>query len=178
MPWCRSAEALLELLRSTASSTPTRTGFVHVDTIADPYRTALISRSRLTQDPYVDRRAGLLLGGGADDRPPRSSPAACGGSSRTSPCHRVEVVEGSEGPVVLCTLTESPLDMDEAGVAGVEGRTSRPMLRDAYPVGWETLTGHGGLRIGTTSCGRWPCELASARPAPTSRYADAPRRAP
>lgn len=124
------AAALVDELRSVSDSR-VQTGFVHCDSIADPYTRVVTSYSRLCADDFSAEVHGyywaVLLTGGHLER--------LGGSKRVreeSPCATVESVKVGDADGVLCVLSESPLDMSEQLVREWRDFLA-PLRRPGYP---------------------------------------------
>lgn len=135
---------LLEQLLETAGVPGVETGFVHVDSIPDPYKTVVAHESRLNDDRFNVEVHGyywaVLLSGGHLER--------LGGAARVrreAPCVRVEPVGVGGGEGLLCVLTESPLELDAERV--VKWREFLlPVLQAGYPSGWEEI-GERGMAL-------------------------------
>ena len=132
-----TSAAFVEQLMVTADVQGVLTGFVHVDSTADPYTEVVTAPSRLSADRFDVEVHGyywaVLL---TDEHLER-----LGGMSRTrreAPCARVEPLRVKGGQGLLCVLTDSPLDI------GAEAMLSwreflLPVLRAGYPSGWEDI---------------------------------------
>ena len=169
--WCRTpaagveeaAAALFAELRSAGGRPAVATGFVHVDTVADPYSEVVARPTRLSEDRFDVEVHGyywaVLLTAGHLDR--------LGGVTRVrreAPCAAVEDVgRPSGGPAVLCLVTDSPLDLDHERVRAWR-RFLAPVLRAGYPEGRENVGVH------LTPLGR-PLWLFEGEPVPaTTRF--------
>lgn len=131
-----AAAVLLDQLVESMAVPEFQTGFVHVDTIADPYSAVVTQESELKGDGLdfevygyywaVALKTGHLerLGGVARVR-------------REAPCARIETIEGP-GHGLVCVLTESPLDMSVETVVAWRNYL-QPVLRPGYAAGWEDI---------------------------------------
>lgn len=155
-----AAEALLVRLREAAErTTGVQTGYVAVDTWADPYTDVVAHPARLWTDGFQARVHGyywaVLLTEG--------QLAALGGLPRVRdrvPVERVESVETPDGPALLAVVTRDPRQLDEPRL-----RTWRaflePVLRPGFPSSWEDLQ----LDLGVTPLRR-PLWLFEGPPVP------------
>jgi hypothetical protein len=128
-----AAGALLDDLVAAAPEHGVQTGFVHVDSIADPYTEVVARDARLSADAFDVEVHGyywaVLLTEGHLDR--------LGGVSRVrraAPCARL----APAGAGLLCVLTESPLELDEERVLAWRAFLA-PVLRAGYPQGREDV---------------------------------------
>jgi len=127
--------ALVDVLRDAAALEGVGSGFVHVDSIPDPYSEVVARVPRLSDDDFAVEVHGyywaVLLSVGHLDR--------LGGGPRVrreAPCTRVEEV--GDGSRLLCVLSDSPLAMD-AGRVVAWREFLAPVLRSGYPTGWEDV---------------------------------------
>jgi hypothetical protein len=134
------AGGLLGLLAAQAAVDGVETGFVDVDSIADPYTKVMVETARLAGDEFAREVHGyywaVLL--------TQEHLAALGGLVALrdrSPCAVVEEIVTDHGPAALCRLTESPLDLDAERLLAWR-RFLQPVLRPGYP-GWQD---HVGVR--------------------------------
>jgi hypothetical protein len=115
------------------------TGFVHIDSIADPYSKIVTEVSKISDDDFSQQIHGyywaVLLTDGHLDR--------LGGLAAVraqAPCAEVKVVESPQGEAALCVLTDSPLDIDAERIVAWR-RFLLPILRPGYP------GSHGGAGV-------------------------------
>lgn len=132
-----TAERLVERLVAAAHIDGVGTGFVHVDSIPDPYTELITSQSRLSDDQFLSEVHGyywvVVLTAGHIER--------LGGRERIrrkAPCVSVQPLATAQGEALLCRLTDDPL------LAGareyLEWREFlRPVLRPGYPSGREGI---------------------------------------
>jgi hypothetical protein len=132
-----AAAALREQLASCAEVPGVLTGYVHVDSIPDPYTAVMTDSSRLSADSFDVEVHGyywaVLLTDGHVQR--------LGGSSRVkreAPCWRVENLSLGDRQGMLCILTESPTELDPERLVAWRAFLS-PTLRAGYPVGFEDI---------------------------------------
>ena len=103
-----AAEALLGWRKQTALVPGVETGFVHVDSIADPYSQIVsfdprLSRNQMEVEVFGYYWAVLLTTGHLE---------RLGGADRVAR-DVIHTLDVARGPAVLCVLTRSPLDLDE-----------------------------------------------------------------
>jgi hypothetical protein len=132
-----AAAALREQLASCAEVPGVLTGYVHVDSIPDPYTAVMTDSSRLSADSFDVEVHGyywaVLLTDGHMQR--------LGGSSRVrreAPCWRVESLSLDDRQGMLCILTESPTELDPERLMAWRAFLS-PTRRAGYPVGLEWI---------------------------------------
>lgn len=126
-----SAEMMLEQLRQVSSVDGVKTGFVHLDSIADPYSRIVTEFSRLSDDDFSCQIHGYywavlltathieMLGGFRQ-------------IVRTAPCFRVEELNMGDSPCLIATMTESPLEIDVERINAWR-RFLAPILRPGFP---------------------------------------------
>jgi SAM-dependent methyltransferase len=132
-----AAGALLRQLAVTAGQRGVSTGYVHVDTVADPYTAVVTDENRLTADRFGVEIHGyywavLLTDGHL---------AKLGGVSRVmreAPCSRIRELDLGDRQGMLCVLSDSPLDMDTKQVLDWRAFLL-PVLRSGYPSGLELV---------------------------------------
>lgn len=140
-----AAEALLAWLHQTALVPGVETGFVHVDSIADPYSEIVSFDPRLSRNSMDVEVFGyywaVVLTAGHLDR--------LGGADRVvcdAPCDVVQKLDRTSGAGFLCVLTASPLDLDQDRVLAWR-EFLLPVLRTGYPGLWENV-GVAGTPLG------------------------------
>jgi hypothetical protein len=140
------ARLLLAKLRETASTPGVLTGYVHVDSIADPYTEVVTSRSRLGDDDFQKDVHGYYWAVLLTER----HIEVLGGTHRIksqAPCAIVEEMSDGGRPAVLCVLTQSPQLLEEEGV--LEWREFlQPLLRAGYPVADPSEVGQHASPLG------------------------------
>lgn len=135
-----AAHALLDQLVVGAAVPGVTTGYVHVDSIRDPY-SEILGDARLSADRFDEEVHGyywaVLLTDGHLRR--------LGGAARVlaqAPCERVERLALDDGEGVLCVVTENPLALDPERVVAWRGFLL-PVLRAGYPIGYEQIGQRG-----------------------------------
>jgi hypothetical protein len=136
-----ASATLLDQLASCAEVPGVLTGYVHLDSIPDPYSAVMTETSRLSTDGFDAEVHGyywaVLLTDGHLER--------LGGVSkvlREAPCQRVERLELGDRRGLLCVLTESPTELDPERLVAWRTFLS-PTLRCGYPTGYEEIGQRG-----------------------------------
>jgi hypothetical protein len=125
------AGELVDALRQAAQVPGVLTGYVHLDSVDDPYTKIVTGYHRMSDDDFAVEVHGyywtVLLTEGHIAR--------LGGEEAVheAPCASVEPVDTPTGRALLCTLTESPDHLDLPAIRRWE-EFLRPLKRKGYPV--------------------------------------------
>lgn len=138
----------LEVLSESANVKGVHTGYVHPDSIADPYGKVVTECSRVSEDDFRSSVHGyywaVLLTEGHLERLGGRKAVLAG-----APCERVEDVGEAGREAVLCVLTRSPQEMDSDRVKRWR-QFLLPVLRPGYPGCLEYVGRSPGERIPLT----------------------------
>jgi hypothetical protein len=140
-----AANGLLDELVAALATPGVTTGYVHIDSIADPYTEIVTAQSRLSDDRFDAEVHGYYWAVGLT----AGHVERLGGTEsvrRSAPCERIDTVRGAAGAgaTLLAVLTESPSDLDPDRVLAWR-RFLSPVLRRGYPIGLEDI-GTGPLK--------------------------------
>jgi hypothetical protein len=128
------ASSMLGLLEETAAVKGVESGFVHVDSIVDPYSQVVANLAGLSAEDFSAEVHGYYWAVLLTERHIHKLGGAVA-IHREAPCAVIKDLDSASGRSVLCVLTESPLEIDAKRMIAWR-HYLRPLLRVGYP-GWQ-----------------------------------------